>query len=259
MRAIWTGSISFGLVNIPVKLFSGSESNTLDLDMLRKSDLCPVKYLRVCKQDNREIPFDEIVKGYEYSDGRYIVLTNEDFENANVEKTHLIDILDFVDENEIDTRYFEKPYYLEPDKTGAKPYALLREALKRSGKVGIANYVLRNRGNIGVIKPLENVLVLNQMRYLEEIRKPDELKLPTAENVRDQEIDLALTLIDQYIDQFDPSKYKDTYVEDLKKIIDEKAQGMQPEPHGKAPQPTKVVDMMTLLKKSLEQKREKAA
>ena len=259
MRAIWTGSISFGLVNIPVKLFSGSQSNTLDLDMLRKSDLCPVKYLKVCRTDNREIPAEEIVKGYEYSDGRYVVLTNEDFENANMEKTHLIDILDFVEESEIDSRYFEKPYYLEPDKTGAKPYALLREALKRSGKVGVANYVLRNRGNIGVIKPLENVLVLNQMRYLEEVRQPDELKLPSAENVRDQEVELALTLIEQYTTRFDPAKYKDTYVEDLKRIIEEKAQGILPEPHGKAPQPTRVVDMMDLLKKSLEQKRKQAA
>src|SRR6266545_322487 len=124
MKAIWSGSINFGLVNIPVKLFSGAESNTLDLDMLRKSDLCPIKYIRVCKADNKEVPYDEIVKGYEYSDGEYVVLTDQDFENASVEKTHMIDILDFVDENEIDTRYFEKPYYLEPDKTGGKTYAL---------------------------------------------------------------------------------------------------------------------------------------
>ncbi|RPJ05387.1 MAG: Ku protein [Deltaproteobacteria bacterium] len=259
MRAIWSGSINFGLVNIPVKLFSGAESNTLDLDMLHKTDLSPIKYVRVCKSDNKEVPYEEIVKGYQYSDGEYVVLTDEDFESANVEKTHLIDILDFVDEAEIDTRYFEKPYYLEPDKTGAKPYALLREALKRSKKVGVANYVLRNRGSIAVVKAIDTVLVLNQIRYREEVRNYEELKLPGSENVREQEIDLALTLIGQYTSKFDPSKYKDTYIDDLKRIIEEKAQGKKVQPKGKAPQPTKVVDMMELLKKSLEQKRKQAA
>ena len=259
MKAIWTGSISFGLVNIPVKLYSGSESNSLDLDMLRKSDLCPIKYVRVCKYDNKEVPYNEIVKGYEYSDDKYVVLTDQDFQNANVEKTHLIDILDFVDEKEIDSRYFEKPYYLEPDKSGTKPYALLREALKKSGKVGIANYVIRNRGNIGVIKPYEDLLVLNAIRYQEEIRAYSELKLPHSENLRPQEIELALTLIDQLTDKFDPAKYKDTYIEDLKKVIEEKAQGIKTKPKGKEPQPSNVIDIMALLKESLKQKPKKAA
>lgn len=259
MRAIWSGSINFGLVNIPVKLFSGAESNTLDLDMLRKSDLCPVKYVRVCKYDNKEIPYSEIVKGYEYSDGEYVVLTDQDFESANVEKTHSIDILDFVNESEIDNRFFEKPYYLEPVKTGLKPYALLREALKSSGKVGVASYVLRNRGNIGVIKALDKVIVLNQMRYREEVRSFDDLNLPSSENVRKQEIDLALMLIEQYTSKFDPAKYRDTYVEDLKKIIEQKAQGVKTKPVGKKPQPTKVMDMMELLKESLKKQKQKAA
>lgn len=259
MRSIWTGSISFGLVNIPVKLYSGSESNSLDLDMLRKSDLCPIKYLRVCKLDNKEVPYEEIVKGYEYSDGEYIVLTDKDFENASLEKTHLIDILDFVDESEIDTRYFQKPYYLEPDKSGTKAYALLREALKRSGKVGIATYVLRNRGSLGVVKALDDLLVLNEIRYLEEVRDPGVLKLPGSENIREQEVELALTLIGQLTTRFEPSKYHDTYVEDLKRVIEEKAQGREPQPVGKEPKPAKVVDMMELLKESLKQKRKEAA
>jgi DNA end-binding protein Ku len=259
MRAMWSGSISFGLVNIPVKLFSGSESNTLDLDMLRKSDLCPIKYLRVCKEDNKEVPYDEIVKGFEYSDGEYIVLTDKDFENASLEKTHLIDILDFVDEKEIDTRYFEKPYYLEPDKSGPKAYALLREALKRSGKVGIASYVLRNRGSLGVVKPLDDLLVLNEIRFKDEIRNPEELKLPKGENLREQEVELALSLIDQLTTKFDPTKYKDQYLDDLKKVIEQKAQGKEPKPQPKAPQPGKVIDMMELLKESLKQKRKEAA
>jgi len=259
MRAIWSGSISFGLVNIPVKLFSGSESNSLDLDMLRKSDLCPIRYLRVCKTDNKEVPYEEIVKGYEYTDGEYIVLTDKDFENASLEKSHLIDILEFVSEVEIDTRYFEKPYYLEPDKSGVKAYALLREALKRSGKVGIANYVLRNRGSIGVLKPLDDVLVLNQMRYSEEVRSAADLKLPGSENLREQEISLALSLIDQLTVKFDPAKYHDQYIDDLKRMIEDKAQGRKPAPRGKEPQPTDVADMMALLKESLKQKRKEAA
>ncbi|SNB45168.1 Ku protein [Geobacter sp. DSM 9736] len=259
MRAIWSGSINFGLVNIPVKLFSGSESNTLDLDMLRKSDLCPVRYMKVCKYDGQEIPNAEIVKGYEYSDGRYVVLTDQDFESANVEKTHTIDILDFVEEQEIDSRFFEKPYYLEPVKTGMKPYALLREALRQSKKVGIASYVLRNRGNIGVIKTVGEAIVLNQMRYQEEVRGYEVLNLPSSDNVRKQEVDLALMLIDQYTSKFDPSKYKDTYVEDLKKVIEAKAQGMETKPAGKEPRPAKVVDMMTLLKESLKKQKPRAA
>ena len=258
MRAIWSGSINFGLVNIPVKLFSGSESHTLDLDMLRKSDLCPVKYQKVCKYDNKEIPTTEIVKGYEYSDGQYIVLTDEDFENANVEKTHTIDILDFVDEAEIDTRYFSKPYYLEPVKTGVKPYALLREALAQSKKVGIASYVLRNKGNIGLVRALDKVIVLNQMRYQDEVRDYADLNLPSSEKVQKQEIDLALMLINQYTSTFDPSKYKDTYVEDLKQIIEKKAHGMETKPEAKKPQPAKVVDMMSLLKESLKKKQQAA-
>lgn len=259
MKAMWSGSISFGLVNIPVKLFSGSQSNTLDLDMLRKSDLCPIKYLRVCKHDNKEVPYEEIVKGYEYTDGEYIVLTDQDFENASLEKTHLIDIVDFVEEHEIDTRYFEKPYYLEPDKSGPKAYALLREALKRSGKVGVAHYVLRNRGSIGIVKPLDDLLILNEIRFKDEIRDAAELKLPTTENLREQEITLALSLIDQLTVKFDPVKYKDQYLDDLKRIIEEKAQGRKPTPQAKPPQPAKVADMMALLKESLKQKRKEAA
>jgi DNA end-binding protein Ku len=259
MRSIWTGTISFGLVTIPVKLYSGSQSNSLDLDMLRKSDLCPVKYKRVCADDQEEIPYEEIVKGFEYSDGNYIVLSDEDFQNANVEQTKRIDITDFVKETEIDSRFFEKPYFLEPQKAGEKPYALLREALKKSKKVGIANYVLRNRGRIGVVKPVGNAIVLNQMRYADEIRNHEELNLPDIKAVKEKEIELALTLIDQWTTKFDPEKYKDTYIEDLKKIIDQKAKGRQPKAKGKAPQPTKVVDMMGLLKKSLKEKKSKAA
>ncbi|BCS53561.1 Ku protein [Geobacter sp. SVR] len=258
MKAMWSGSISFGLVNIPVKLFSGSESNKLDLDMLRKNDLCAIKYLRVCKDDNKEVPYGEIVKGYEYTDGEYVVLTDQDFESAQAEKSHLIEILNFIDENEIDSRYFEKPYYLEPDKSGSKAYVLLREALKRSGKVGLANYVLRNRGNIGIVKPFDKILVLNAIRYQEEVRSFEELKVPGTEKISDQEIDLALKLIDQLSVAFDPSRYRDTYTDALKHLIEEKTRGIAVQPAAPKPQPAKVVDIMALLKQSLKEHRKAA-
>lgn len=256
MRAIWSGSINFGLVNIPVKLFSGAESSTLDLDMLHKQDLGPIKYKRVCQYDNQEVPFKDIVKGFEYTNGEYVVLTEQDFEAASAEKTHTIDILDFVDEKEIDSRYFEKPYYLEPVKTGIKPYALLRQALQESKKVGVATFVLRNRGNIGIVKALDKVIVLNQMRYSQELRNFNDLNLPSTENVRKEEMDLALLLIKQYSSSFDPFKYRDTYQDELKRIIEEKAKGHEIKPVAKEAQPSRVVDMMALLKESLKKKKE---
>jgi len=259
MRAMWSGSISFGLVNIPVKLFSGSESATVDLDMLRKDDLCSIKYLKICKDDNKEVPNSEIVKGYEYSKGEYVVLTDQDLENLHAEKNHLIDILNFIDEKEIDCRYFEKPYYLEPERSGTKAYALLREALKRSGKVGIASYVLRNRANLGIVKPLDNMLLLNGIRYNTQVRNFGELNLPEGENIKDQEIKLALTLIDQLSVPFEPQNYKDTYREELETLIEEKAQHIERKPPEKQVQRAQVIDLMALLKESLKKEQKKAA
>jgi len=259
MKAIWSGSVSFGLVNIPVKLYSGSQNNTLDLDMLRRGDLCPVKYSRVCRDDGKEIPWEDIVKGYEYEDGDYVILEKEDFEKANVEKTKTIDITDFVKESEIDSLFYDKPYYLEPEKAGIKPYALLREALKKSKKVGIGNVVIRNREHIGVLKPYGNLLVFNQMRYYDEIRNYNDLKLPDAKGVKEKELKMAMELIDKSTSKFKPQEYEDTYIEDLKKIIEAKAKGRKPKSKGKEPKPTKVIDMMTMLKKSLAQKKRSAA
>lgn len=259
MRAIWSGLISFGLVNIPVKLYSGSESHSLDLAMLRKDDLCPVKYARVCKSDGKEIPYENIVKGYEYEDGDYIVLEKEDFEKANVKKKNSIEIQNFVKESEVDSIFYEKPYYLEPDKGGDKPYALLREALKKSKKVGVANFVMRNREHFAVLKPYGNLLLLNQLRYTDEIRATKSLNLPDSKVVNNDEIKMAFSLINQTTSKFKPEKFKDTYVEDLKKIIEAKAKGKKPRVKGKAPQPSKVEDMMKLLKKSLEQNKKSAA
>jgi len=252
MRAIWSGAISFGLVNIPVKLYSGAGENNLDLDMLAKQDLSPIRYARIATSDGREVAYKDIVKGYEIEKGRYVVLTDSDFEKANAKKTKSIEIKSFVNEDEIDPVYFEKPYYLEPDKNAAKPYALLREALRESKKVGIASFVLRNRENLAVLKASGDVIILNQMRYHEEIRNPEGLNLPKESEISSKEVDMAIKLIDQLTEKFEPEQYKDTYIDELKKLIEAKAEGKTIEVKGEAPQPTRVKDLMEVLKASLE-------
>ena len=257
MRAIWTGSISFGLVNIPVKLYSGSEHNEgLDLRMLHKTDKSPIRYAKMCKHENKEVAFNEIVKGYEYADGDFIILTEEDFEKASPRKTKTINISEFVDEDEIDVRYYEKPYYLEPQKSADKPYALLRDALKKSGRVAIARYVMRNRENLAVIKTVGNALVLNQIRFPNEIREPSQLKLPDTE-VKGKELQMALALIEQLSGPFIAEDYHDTYTEELKATIEEKAKGKRITKKTGEPQPTKVNDLMSALRASLEKERTK--
>ncbi len=260
MRAMWSGSISFGLVNIPVRLYSavGGEAK-LEFDLLHEKDMSPIRYAKVCKVEGEEVPNEEIVKGYEYEDGQYVVMTDDDFQRADVTLTHSIEIEDFVEETEIDDIYFDKPYYLEPDKGAAKPYALLREALRKSGKVGIARFVLRNREHIAAVKPSGDLLVLNQLRYQSEIREPEGLKLPESGEAKEKEIELALALIDKLTDHFKPEKYTDRYTTELKRVIEEKSQGRVPVARGEEPKPTEVVDLMSVLKKSLEQKSDKAA
>lgn len=258
MRAIWTGALSFGLVNIPIRLYSATEDHALSFDMLHKDDLSPIKYVRVCREDGKEIPYEDIVKGYEYHKGDYIVLTEEDFKRANIKKTKSIDIVDFVQQEEIDSVYFEKPYFLEPAKGAAKPYALLREAIKKSKKVGIAKFVLRNREHLAVVKPFENVLVLNQMRFLSELRKPEGLDLPAKAAAKGKELDIALALIEQLTSSFKPEEYKDTYTAELRTVIAEKAKGKKPKKKGKEPQATEVTDLMAMLRKSLEKEKQRA-
>ena len=257
MRPLWTGSISFGLINIPVRLFSGSHSNTLDLDMLRKDDLCPVRFARVCRSDGKEIPYEDIVKGYRYRPGDYVVLTDKDFEKADIKKTRTIDLLDFVKEAQVDPLYYEKPYYLEPQKSGWKSYVLLREALRKSKRVGIARFVLRNREHIAVLKPYEDMIVLNQLRYQEELRPMDKFKIPHTADVEPRELDMAMALVDELTTSFRPKAYRDTYVQDLKRIIEEKAKGREPHARGKAPRPSNVKDLMSLLKSSLKQQQDR--
>lgn len=254
MRAIWSGSISFGLVNIPVKLFSGIERHRLDFDLLRRDDLCPIEYKRICRADGKEVPWEDIVKGFEYQDGDYVVLEKKDFEQASAEKSHSFEINEFVKEDEIDTIFYDSPYYLEPGKDGKKAYALLREALKEKKMVGVGKFVMRNRENLAILKPYGDLLLLNKLRYTTDIRNYETLTLPDSASVKKKELDMAKKLIDQLTDHFKPKDYKDSYIADLKKLIEVKAKGRKFKPSNKEVKTDKVTDIMDLLKKSLKSK-----
>lgn len=259
MRSIWTGAIGFGLVNIPVKLYSAIQGSELDLDMLDKRDHANIKYQRVNANTGKEVPWENIVRGYKVDD-RYVVLTPDDFEKASPEKNKLIEITEFVDESEIDSLYFETPYYLQPEKAGARAYALLRDALKKTGKVGLGTFVLRSRESLVLIKPLDDLLILNKIRFQEEIRDTDEIKGPSGSS-KPAELKMAVELIKQLSKEFDISAYKDTYTAKLMKLIKAKAKGK------KVTAPTlRVVhsrsrDLMSQLKASLggSNKRKKAS
>ena len=190
MRAIWTGSISFGLINIPVKLFSAVQESSLDLDMLDSKDHSNIKYKRVNETSGKEVAYENIVKGYKMDSG-YVILEDEDFEAADANKTKLIEIINFVDQKEIDSLYYDQPYYLEPDKASMKAYALLRDALNSSGKVGVTTFVLRNKESLAILKPYKNVIVLNRIRFSQEIREPSELKLPPVSKTKSKEMLMA--------------------------------------------------------------------
>lgn len=222
MKAIWKGGISFGLVNIPVRLYSGSVTHRIDLDMIRKKDQCAIQYVRVCKADGKEVPWDEIAKGYKKENGDYVVLDKSDLEKAMPEKTQTIDIFEFVLEDEIPAQYLEKPYIVEPAKEATKTYALLREALKKSGKVGLAKFVLRTAPHLGILKVENDAILLIQIRFDQDLRDPFEAKIPKTVKLEKKEIDMALSIIDQLTEKFEPQKYKDTYKEDLLAIIKKK-------------------------------------
>jgi DNA end-binding protein Ku len=223
MRAIWTGAIGFGLVNIPVKLYSATEQSDLNLDMLDKKDHAHIKFKRVNENTGREIAWSNIIKAYKYQ-GDYVVLSDKDFEQASPKKSKLIEITDFILEEEVDSVYFETPYFLEPEKSGMKAYALLREALKKSGKAGIGSFVLRNKEHLCILRPYKNAIVLNRLRFDQEIRDAADLTLP-KEKPKPGEMKMALSLIDQLTAPFDIKKFKDTYSAELLKLIKAKAKG----------------------------------
>jgi DNA end-binding protein Ku len=254
MRPIWNGSISFGLVNIPVRLYSGaSPRQGIDLDMLHKDDHAPIRFARICRKDGEEIAWNDIVKGYEYRDGDYVVLGKKELEEIDAKRTQTIDILQFVDEADIDIRFFEKPYYLEVVKGGEKAYALLRNALQKSGKSALANFVLHEREHIGMIKPVGRALVLEQMRYLSDLREPGELHLPTDKDVSQKELEMALRLVKQETKPFIAEDHKDTYTDELEELIKDKTKGKKPSGRVAAPHETSAKDLMSALKASLKE------
>ncbi len=227
MRSIWSGSLSFGLINIPIKVYPAAEEHVLEFDMLHKKDLSPIRYARICKMEGKEIPYDEIVKGYEYEKNEYIVIDKEDFKAANAKKTSMIEIQHFAHLQEIDPIYFDKPYYLEPDNKSAKAYHLLKEALQKSKKVAVASFVFRNKEHFGILRPLDHILVLIQLRYQLEIRSFQELQVP-KEKISPKEMDVALMLINKLTQPFNPEKYHDTYTEELIALIEQKVKGKKP-------------------------------
>ena len=256
MRAIWKGSISFGLVNIPIALYPATRKEELSFRLLRRTDLSPVNYKRVAEKDGKEVPWDDIVKGYEYEKGKYVVLRDEDFQRVDLEATQTVDIQDFVHQEEIDPMFFYKPYYLEPQKGGDKAYALLRESLEKSKKVGIAKVVIKTRQYLAGVKPEGDALVLELMHFAEELADTSKLHVPEKIEVGRREINMATALVDSMSSKWNPEKYHDDYREALMEVIEEKVEAggkeIEEKPK-KAPKPTKVIDLVSVLQKSLEQ------
>ena len=254
IRSIWSVAISFGLVNIPVKLNSAIESEEkLDFDMLSKKDMGPIRYARIDTKTGKEVPWKDIVKGFQYAKGKYVVITDEDFAKASPEKSKTIDIVQFVKEEEIDPIFYEKPYYVVPDKKANKSYNLLVKALEETDTVGLAEFMLRNRMHICALKAYNGILLLNQMRYHEEIREVPEVE-KTKDKVTAKEVDLAVKLVNQLTEKFKPEDFKDTYVNALKKVIKAKAAGKDIHIAEPKKATATVKDLMEVLKQSLDEK-----
>lgn len=254
MRAIWKGSISFGLVNIPMALFPATQREELKFRLLRASDLSPVNYKRVAEADGKEVPWDQIVKGYEYEKGRFTILKEDDFKRVDVEATQTVDIMDFVSLEEINPMYFHKPFYMEPAKGGAKAYTLLREALQATGKVGIAKVVIKTREYLAAVKPDKRGLVLELMHFADELVDPKELHFPERSSVSKGEMEMARTLIRQMTRPWEPERYKDDYKSALLELIEKKVKsgGRTPAPASrKAKSSTNVIDLMEILRQSV--------
>ncbi len=258
MRPIWTGAIGFGLVNIPVKLYSATETSNVDLDMLDKKDHSKIKYQRINEKTGKEVNWDNIVKGYD-TGNKYVILEDADFQKAGAEKTKLIEITDFVKQEEIDSVYYETPYYLAPEKSGVRPYALLREALLKTGRAGVASFVMRNKETLAILRAPDDVIILNRIRFHEEIRTTEELELPAKTTIKPPELKMAIALVEQLSGKFDISGYKDTYNAALMKVINAKAKGKKTtEPVMKIVH-SKTADLMEQLKASLGNKRKTAS
>jgi DNA end-binding protein Ku len=263
-RAFWKGSISFGLVEIPISLQPALQSDDLSFTLLNRKDFAPVGYKRYDKSTGREVPWDQIVRGYEYEPDEYVVLTDEELKQASPKKTQSIEIVEFVDGSEIDPVYYDTPYYVEPQKKASKSYALLRQALEKSGRVGIARVVLRTRQHIAALLVRGGALVLNVLRYPHELRSADQLDVPDKKSVKGAtpaEVRMAEQLIEGMTDRWDPEKFKDEYRDDIMALVKKKVRShqthtiLEPEEGYEKPAPRKeVVDLMPLLKQSLERR-----
>ena len=257
MKSIWTGSIGFGLVNIPIKLYSAIESSKLDFDMLDKKDKANIKFKRVNENTGKEVLWDNIIKGYMLND-KYVLLDDKDFEKASPEKTSHIEIIQFVNTDEIDSVYFETPYFVQPEKSGARAYNLLKEALEKTGKAGLGSFVMREREHVCLIKPYEHILVLNRLRFAEEVRDASEVNAAKSK-AKPEEVKMAVSLINQLTKPFNPSVFKDEYSDKLLKIIKAKAKN---KPIAYKPMKivhSKTADLMDQLKASLGAKKKKAS
>src|SRR5437667_8513049 len=253
-RALWKGSISFGLVNIPIELHTAVRNHRPKFRMLHAKDKSPVRFERVCIRDGHPVAWEDLVKGYEYTKGHFIVMTKEDFQAAAVEKTRTVDMIDFVKAEEIDDRFFETPYYLVPAKGGERAYALLREAIRDSGRIGIAKFILRDAQHLAAVEVIQNAIVLTVMRFADELVDTAQFEFPGEKDVRKPELEMAKALVNSLAAEWDAAKYTDQYRENLMRIIQAKLKGKEVELEaGEEPRQAEVIDLMERLRRSLAQ------
>jgi DNA end-binding protein Ku len=253
-RSIWKGSLAFGLVNIPVELFSATRDHRPKFRLLHAKDEEPVRYERVCQKEGKPVAWEDLVKGYEYAKGQFVVLTKDDFKTAALEKTKTIDILDFVDPAEVDERYFETPYYLLPGKGSERAYVLLREAIRDSGKIGISKMILRDAQHLAAVEAIGDALVLTMMRVSDELAELKDFNFPRKTDVRPAEMKMAQQLIGNLVSEWNPAKYTDEYQQNLLRVINAKIKGKKPKliDEDRSPKQAEVVDLMARLRASLE-------
>jgi len=253
-RALWKGSLTFGLVNIPIELHTAVRDHRPRFRMLHAKDKSPVRFERVCIKDGHPVAWEDLVKGFEYEKGRFVIVTKEDFQAAALEKTRTVDILDFVSAEEIDDRFFETPYYLVPAKGGERAYALLRAAIRDSGRIGIAKFILRDSQHLAAVEVIQDAIVLTVMRFADELVDVNQFEFPADSSIRKPELEMAKTLVNSLAAEWDPSKYTDQYRENLLRVIQAKVKGkkadIEPE---EEPRQAEVVDLMERLRRSLAQ------
>ena len=256
-RAIWSGTISFGLVSIPVRLFTATESHDVHFHLLHKRDGVRLQNVRWCPKDEKAVPWDEVVRGFEYAKGNYVPVTEEDLEHLPVKTVHTVDISDFVKLEEVDPIYFDKAYYLAPEETGAKAFVLLRQALEQTGRAAVAKVAIRDKESLCLVRPYQDVLTLETMLYANEIRSTKDIAVDSV-GVSPREIQMAVSLIENLSDSFDPQRYHDEYQAALKKLIDAKVEGA-PLPAAPSERGEKIVDLMEALRASVEATRKKSS